>query len=417
MKLSGFHKLSVRQRLGEIKKLAKLTDEETETLSKSCALKTETADNMIENVIGTMHLPFAVATNFKINGREILVPMALEEASVVAAASKAAKLCLPEGFTASAEESVMPGQVQLVQLPNAAKAMESLRKNRDAIMAKAEAEYRGNPAHWGGVKDFQVELLKSRRGDMLSCNFFIDVKDMMGANTINTLMEAVAPELEKQTGGKARLRILSNLAVRRKAKAAAVWNKETIGEEAIEAFLDCYEFAVANIYRCATHNKGIMNGIDAVALACGQDWRAVEAGAHAYAAIGGYHPLTRYEKTKEGDLYGEIELPLAVGIYGGAIKTSPTAGIALKIMGIKTARELAMAMACAGLANNFAALYALATTGIQAGHMKLHARNIAMLAGAASEEEINAAAAKIYEAKNFSSDFAAEILKKIRKRA
>jgi len=416
MNLSGFHKLSVAERLKVIKQLANLSDEESALLSESCALKIEVADKMIENVIGTMHLPFAIAANFKINGKDVLIPMALEEPSVVAGASKAAKLCLPEGFKAEADDSIMMGQVQLVNIKDAKKAKKKLQERKEEIIKKATDAYKGNPAYWGGIRDFEVELFKTKRGDMLSCNFFIDVKDVMGANTINTIMEAIAPELEKLSEGKARLRILSNLAVKRKARASAVWKKEVIGEEAIESFLDCYEFAVANIYRCATHNKGIMNGIDAVALACGQDWRAIEAGAHAYASLGGYHPLTRYEKTREGDLKGEIELPLAVGIYGGAINTSPTAKIALKILGAKNAKDLAMAMAAAGLANNFAALYALATTGIQAGHMKLHARNIAMLAGAKTPEEIDAVAAKIYEQKNFSSDFAKRVLEEIRKK-
>ncbi|MEM4329958.1 MAG: hydroxymethylglutaryl-CoA reductase, degradative [Candidatus Bilamarchaeaceae archaeon] len=416
MELSGFYKLSVKERVKIIKEKTQLSENEIELLQKTGALEIEIADRMIENVIGVMHLPFGVATNFKINGKEVLIPMALEEPSVVAGACKAAKLALPEGFSADADESIMIGEVQLVQLKNATKAKKELENKKEEIIKISTALYKGNPAHWGGIKDFEVKKIRTSRGEMLVCYFYIDVKDVMGANTINTILEGIAPTLENYSKGKARLRILSNLAVKRKVRASAIWKKEVIGEEAIEAILDGYELAVVDIYRCATHNKGIMNGIDAVALACGQDWRAIEAGAHAFASIGGYHPLTKFEKTPEGHLKGTIELPLAVGIFGGAINTNPTARIALKILGIKSARELAMTMACVGLANNFAALYALSTVGIQAGHMKLHARNIAVLAGANTTEEIDAVAQRLAEEKNFSVDFAKEILNKIRGR-
>ncbi|MEM2909354.1 MAG: hydroxymethylglutaryl-CoA reductase, degradative [Candidatus Bilamarchaeaceae archaeon] len=414
MELSGFHKLSLYERLEKIKKLCNLTEEEADTLKQSGALHMPIADRMIENVIGAMHLPFAVATNFKINGKYVFIPMAIEEPSVVAGACKAAKLCLPEGFRADADDSIMLGQIQLVSLENPSKAKRQLESKRSEIIQTAAAAYKGDPAHWGGIKEFDVKRIKTKRGDMLICEFYVDVKDVMGANTINTILEAVAPVLEKYSDGKARLRILSNLAIKRKVRANAIWKKETIGEDAVDAVLDGYEFAANDIFRCATHNKGIMNGIDAVALACGQDWRAIEAGAHAYAAIDGYRPLTKFEKTKSGDLLGSIELPLAVGVFGGAINTNPTAKIALKILGAKTAKELAMAMACVGLANNFAALYALVTTGIQAGHMKLHARNIAVLAGARTPEEIDAVAAELVEKKDYSVDFARSVLDRIR---
>jgi hydroxymethylglutaryl-CoA reductase len=251
---------------------------------------------------------------------------------------------------------------------------------------------------------------------MVIAQFYADVVDAMGANTINTLLEAISPTVENYSGGKARLKILSNLATKRLARASATWKKSVIGEEAVEGILDAYEFAANDVYRCATHNKGIMNGIDAVALATGNDWRAIEAGAHSYASLDGYHSLTKYGKDRNGDLVGSIDIPIASGIIGGAINTSPTAKIALKILGAKSSKDLAMAMACAGLANNFAALYALSTVGIQAGHMKLHARNIAILAGANTPEEIDRVAQMLAEKKEYSSESAKEALNNIRKK-
>jgi hydroxymethylglutaryl-CoA reductase len=269
---------------------------------------------------------------------------------------------------------------------------------------------------WGGkVLDFHARALDSGRGAMLLVEFDINVSDAMGANMVNTTLEGVAPTLATLTGGSLCLRIITNLAVKRKVRASALWKKGAVGEDTIEGILNGYELAKADIYRCATHNKGIMNGIDAVVLATGNDWRAVEAGAHAYASMGEYHPLTRYEKNEKGDLLGSIELPMAVATVGGAVNSSPTAKIALKIAGIKTSQELAMACACVGLANNFAALAALSTVGIQAGHMKLHAKNVAVIAGAQTPEEIDAVAAELAEKKNFGSDFAKEVLDRIRK--
>lgn len=412
---SGFYKLSIDERLKLLKEV--LTNEEIAVLKDSGALKLENADRMIENVIGIMHIPFAIATNFKINGKEKIIPMALEEPSVVAAACKAAKLCLPEGFKAEADDSIMIGQVQIVKMPDATKAKKELDKKKKEIMQIATSLYKGKPEFWGGVTDFSVRKIKTNRGEMLICDFLIDVKDVMGANTINSILESIGPTLEAYTGGKTRLKILSNLAIYRKVRASAVWKKEIIGEEGIEGVLDGYEFAANDKFRCSTHNKGIMNGIDAVALACGQDWRAVEAGAHSFASFGkGYVPLTKFGKNENGDLIGTIELPIAVGVFGGAIRTSPTAGIALKLLEVKTAKDLSMAMACVGLANNFAALLALSTTGIQEGHMKLHAKNVAVLAGANTPEEVDRVAEAIHNAKNYSSEFAKETLEKIRRK-
>lgn len=415
--LSGFYKLSIDERLKILKEGGNLTAEESAVLKDSGALKLENADRMIENVIGAMHLPFAIATNFKINGQEKIIPMALEEPSVVAAACKAAKLCLPEGFSADADDSIMIGQVQIVKLFDATKAKKELEKKKKEIVQIATSLYKGKPEFWGGIKDFKVRKIKTNRGEMLICDFFIDVKDVMGANTINSILESIGPTLEAYSGGKTRLKILSNLAIHRKVRAKAVWKKEVIGEEGVEGVLDGYEFAANDIFRCSTHNKGIMNGIDSVAIACGQDWRAVEAGAHSFATYEKrYAPLTKFEKNELGDLVGTIELPIAIGVFGGAIRTSPTAGIALKLLGVKSAKDLSMAMACVGLANNFAALLALSTTGIQEGHMKLHAKNVAVLAGANTPEEVDKVAEKIHEQKNYSSEFAKEILGRIRQK-
>lgn len=411
---SGFYKLSIEERLKLLEGI--LDKNEIEILKQKGALEPAIADRMIENVVGTMQLPFAVGTNFVINGKEILIPMALEEPSVVAGACKAAKLCLPSGFTAECDESVMIGQIQLVNIQDTAKAKKELDNKKEEIIKIASSLYIGNQEFWGGVKDFQVREMKTKRGGMLVCDLLIDVKDVMGANTINTILEALAPTLEAYSGGKSRLKILSNLAIYRKVRAKAVWKKDVIGQEAIDGVLDGYEFAANDMFRCATHNKGIMNGVDAIALACGQDWRAIEAGAHTFASYKGkYIPLTKFEIDTNGDLVGSIELPLAVGVFGGAIRTSPTASIALKILGAKTSKDLAMAMACVGLANNFAALLALSTTGIQAGHMKLHARNIAVLAGASTPEEIDKVSDYLAEKKNYSSDFAKEYLDSIKK--
>ncbi len=411
---SGFYKLTVAERQKIIKAHAGLTDAELAALNDMGALKPELADRMVENVIGAIHLPLGLATNFRINGKDMVIPMALEEPSVIAAACRAAKLCLPEGFRAEADEPVMTGQVQLMDVPDLELALRNLDTNRHEIL-KIAGEYMKPHKRWGGkVLDFHSRALQSEKGAILLVEFDINVSDAMGANMVNTTLEGVAPTLATLSGGKTCLRIITNLAVKRKVRASALWKKGAIGEDVVEGILNGYALARADIYRCATHNKGIMNGIDAVVLATGNDWRAVEAGAHAYASMGEYHPLTRYEKNEKGDLLGSIELPMAVATVGGAVNSSPTAKIALKIAGIKTSQELAMACACVGLANNFAALAALGTVGIQAGHMKLHAKNVAVIAGAQTPEEIDAVAAELAEKKNFGSDFAKEILDRIR---
>ncbi|MEM4348608.1 MAG: hydroxymethylglutaryl-CoA reductase, degradative [Candidatus Anstonellaceae archaeon] len=415
--LSGFYKLSRKERVSLLEKAAGLTSKQIELILSDQPLSFEVADRLSENVVGLHALPFSVATNFIINGKEVLVPMSIEEASVVAAASYAAKLCRSSGgFQASADPPIMIGQVQLVGISNPQKATEELNSSKKKLMDAASEFAKGIEAHGGGVRNFAARIIQTSRGPMVVAEFHIDVRDAMGANTVNTILEGAAPHLEKVSGGKARLRILSNLAILRMARATAIWKKEEIGGEGVvDAILDAWAFAEGDIFRAATHNKGIMNGVDAVAVATGNDWRAVEAGAHAYAAISGkYLPLTKYRKLPSGDLQGEIELPLAVGIVGGATKSLPTAQLALAILGVKSASELACIMASVGLAQNFAALRALVTEGIQKGHMELHARNIAISAGA-SDKLADRVAQRMVLEKNISLSRAKEIIKELGK--
>lgn len=379
--IKGFYKLDLKERLKLIKKLAKLSDEEAEILF-SRTLDIDTANIMIENVVGVSGLPLGIAGYFKINGKDYLVPMALDEPSVIAAASNAAKLCRPEGFIASSDIPLMEGQIQLINVHNPEEAVKSILKNKERIIQKANNKDSIMLKLGGGAKDISARTINTKRGKMVIVHIVVDVRDAMGANCVNTMAETISPMLEEITKGKARLRIISNLAIKRLARAKAVWKKEILGEEIIEGILDAHAFAEADRYRCATHNKGIMNGIDALMIATGNDFRAIEAGAHSYASINGYHPLTKYEKDKKGNLVGSIELPIAAGIVGGSIRTNPTARISLKILDVRTSQELAQVAACVGLSNNFSAMHAMVKEGIQKGHMKLHAKNLAVLAGA-----------------------------------
>jgi len=414
MNLSGFYKLSMKERQDKVRELTGLTEEGIARLNDTGALKPEMAERMVENAIGAIHLPLGVATNFSINGKEMLIPMAVEEPSIIAGASRAAKLTLPEGFHAEADEPIMIGQIQVVDMPDIGQARKNLENSREEVLDIAR-KFMEPHEKWGaGVVGFESKPLKVGKKDDLIVEFYFNVSDAMGANMVNTSLEGIAPTIGMLTEGKVRLRIISNLATKRMVRARAIWKKDVIGQDTVYGVLDGYEFAKADIYRCATHNKGIMNGIDALVLATGNDWRAVEAGAHAYASIGQYKPLTRFEITEKGDLLGSIELPMAVATVGGAVNSSPTAKAALQIMGVKGSRELAMACACAGLANNFAALSSLATVGIQSGHMKLHARNIAVLAGAKTTEEIDAVSKELAEDKDYSSQHAKELLDRLR---
>ena len=410
-KLSGFHALSLDEKLRAVKEFSDLTDEEVHLLRKTGSLEIKSAEMMIENVIGTTEFPIGVATNFLINGRDYLVPMVLEEPSVVAAASNAAKLARSRGgFAAGSDDPLMIGQIQLVKVPDIAEAKKSIMRNKEKIFEMANRCDSVLVKFGGGVRDIEAREIATKRGKMLIVHLIVDVRDAMGANAVNTMSERIAPFLEEITGGQVRLRIISNLADRRLARARAVWDKEEIGAETVDRILDAYEFAANDQYRCTTHNKGIMNGIDAVVIATANDFRAIEAGAHSYAARRGrYEPLTRYEKDSEGNLVGTIELPLALGLIGGATKTHPIARIAVKILGVKSAKELAEVVASVGLAQNFAALRALATEGIQRGHMRLHARNIAVTAGA-SGGMVEKIAARMAEEKSISVGRAKEIL-------
>ena len=405
---SRFYEKQIAERQAIAKDYARLSEEELSILQKEGNLSLSTADKMSENVIGTISLPLSIAPHFTINEKTYAIPMAIEEASVVAAASNAAKLSC--GFSASADESIMAGQIQLVGIKNPAKAAKEILKNKKALLSKANSRDSILISLGGGVKDIKTKILATKRGKHLIVELLVDVKDAMGANAVNTFCESLKSDLEQISGGKARARIISNLAVNRLARAKARWKKEVIGKETIEAILDAYEFAKADQFRCTTHNKGIMNGIDALAIATGQDFRALEAAAHSYASYKRkYSPLTKYYKDREGNLWGEIELPIAVGIVGGATKTNPVAKLSLKIAGIGSAKELAMCMASLGLANNFAALRALSTEGIQKGHMKLHARNIAINAGV-PENKVEAVAESMIKENSISVSRAKEIL-------
>jgi hydroxymethylglutaryl-CoA reductase len=412
--ISGFHELSADEKLELIRKFSDVTEEELELLRKTGALGIKSAEMMIENVIGTTEYPVGIATNFLINGRDYLIPMALEEPSVVAAASNSAKLARPRGgFTASADEPVMIGQIQLVGVENVPEAKEKIMQNKEKIFDIANKCDSVLVQFGGGVRDIEAREIGTSRGKMLVVHLLVDVRDAMGANAVNTMAEKVAPFLEEITGGNVRLRIISNFADRRLARAKAVWGKDVLGEEVIERVLDAYELAANDQYRCTTHNKGVMNGIDAVVIATANDFRAIEAGAHSYAARDGrYRPLTKYYKDGEGNLVGEIELPLALGLVGGATKTHPIARIAVKILGVKNTKEFSEVVASVGLAQNFAALRALANEGIQLGHMKLHSRNMAITAGA-KPEEADAIARRLVGEKNITVSRAKEILEEM----
>jgi hydroxymethylglutaryl-CoA reductase len=410
--------MTMRERLEVVKKLTGLSDEEAKTLADTGGLPAEVADRMIENVVGGITIPLGIGTNFRINGKDYLVPMALEEPSVVAAASNAAKIArVKGGFTVTNTGPVMIGQIQVVNVtdPNGAKSR--VLSRREAILKRANDQDPMLVSLGGGAKDINVKVVQSIKGPMVIVELIVSTGDAMGANAVNTMAEAVAPLLEEYTGGRVFLRIISNLADRRLVRASAVFEKDAVGgEEAVDGIVYAYAFADADPYRCSTHNKGIMNGVVAVAIACGQDIRALEAGAHSYASKGGrYKPLTTWEKNAEGDLVGTLETPMAVGLVGGASRTHPAAKAGIKILGVKTAIELAEVFGAVGLAQNFAALRALATEGIQRGHMKLHSRNVAVAAGATGKM-VDLVAQKLVAERKIRMDRAKEILDELQKK-
>lgn len=399
--LGSFYKLSVEERLRIVQEFSGLSDEEVNTL-RTGALPIPSAQRMIENVVGVLPIPLGIAVNFLVNDKDYLIPMAIEEPSVVAGASHAAKIARAKGgFKTSSTEPIMIGQIQLVKCPSPRNAEKQILASKQDILNKANQQDPTLVSKGGGAKDLRVRILPSIAGTMVIAELLVDCRDAMGANVVNTMAEAVAPMLEKLSNGNANLRIISNLADRRIARATGHFSKEDLGgEEIVDGIVQAYAFAAADPYRCATHNKGVMNGVTAVCLATGNDTRAIEAGAHAYAArTGHYSPLTRWSKDENGDLEGFIEIPAAVGIVGGITAVHPAAKISLKILGVKTAKELGEVMAAVGLAQNLAALRALAAEGIQRGHMSLHARNIAAMAGAEGDLIDKVAAAMVDEKK------------------
>lgn len=413
-RIEGFYKLPLEERLKIIAKWADLSEEEVKTLSNFGNLPQDIAVRMIENVIGGMTYPFAVAVNFLINGRDYIVPMVIEEPSVVAAASNAAKMLrYDKGIIAEAGPQEMIGQIHLVNITEPYAKITKIIEHKQEILEYAAQQDPVLLKLGGGPRDLEVRVVETKKGPTIIVHLIVDVRDAMGANTVNTMAEAIAPLLEKITGGEARLRIISNYATRRIVKA---WTKTPVdnvgGLDIAKKIEEASILAEADPYRAVTHNKGIMNGIIAVALATAQDHRAIEAGAHAYACrTGVYKPLSTWEVDTEGFLNGYLELPLQVGVVGGATRVHPIAKIALKILGVNSAKELSEIMAAVGLAQNLAALRALVTEGIQRGHMKLHAKNLAIMAGATGDL-IDRVVEKMIRDGKIRYDYAKELVEK-----
>lgn len=431
-RIPGFYNLDLEERRRVLASIGRLTPEELDILSGRASLTVEQADQMIENVVGLYSLPLGIALNFVVNGREVLVPMAIEEPSVVAGASYMARLVREGGgFWAHTSSPEMIGQIQLLDLSDPASARLKILENKESLLEEANQVDPVIQRLGGGARDLEVRLISdSPIGPFLVVHLIYDVRDAMGANAVNTACERLAPRLESLSGGRVHLKILSNLADRRLARARCTIPVSVLGFEAPpgtspgraftgeavrDGILEAWAFAVADPYRAATHNKGILNGVDAVVIATGNDWRAVEAGAHAYAARSGrYTSLSTWSVDTAGNLTGALEMPLAVGIVGGATRVHPTARLALKLMGVKSAQELAEIIVSVGLAQNLAALRALATEGIQRGHMSLHARQVAIAAGA-RPEEISRLAEQLILEKTVRLDRAEEILRTWRK--
>jgi hydroxymethylglutaryl-CoA reductase len=393
-RLPGFYKKPWPERADIVAEWAGLSDAEKATLTGQ-GLSPDKADLMIENVVGTYALPLGVAANFLVNGRDYLIPMVVEEPSVVAAISNAARLIREGGgFTAITSDPVMIGQIQVLDIPDMGAAIAALEAHKAELMAQADCCDKLMVSLGGGARDMEFRSFpETPVGPMLIVHLLYDCRDAMGANAVNTAVENLAPMVAELTGGRTSLRILSNLADHRTATASGVIPAAALemegysGTQVARLIEEANAFAIVDPYRAATHNKGIMNGIDAVVMATGNDWRAIEAGAHAYAARNGrYTALTDWHVDGNGNLFGSITLPMAVGIVGGATKVHPTAKVAMKILGAQSAPELAMVLACVGLAQNLAAIKALSTVGIQRGHMRLHARQVAIAAGATNEQ-------------------------------
>jgi hydroxymethylglutaryl-CoA reductase len=410
--ISGFYKLSPKQRLQAVKEFANLTDEECAQLQSVGSLPLDLADRMIENVVGTIPLPLGIGVNFLINNRDYLIPMAIEEPSVVAAASYAAKMVRDGGgFHTSSTLPIMVGQIQVVGVKDPYAAKMRVIQAKEEVLKKANEQDPVLVSAGGGARDLDARVINTTQGPMLIAELHVDCRDAMGPNAVNTMAEAIAPTIEKVTGGRVYLRIVSNLATKRLVRAWCIVLKEAVGgEKVVDGIVNAYAFAAADPYRAATHNKGILNGIIAVIIATCNDHRAVEAGAHAYAVKNGhYGALSTWERNKDGDLVGSIELPMAVGLIGGAVRTHPIAKIALKILDVKTANEFGEVLAAVGLAQNLGALRALASEGIQRGHMSLHAKNIAVAAGATGGL-IDIVAEKMVQERKIRMDRAKELI-------
>ncbi|MBN1285602.1 MAG: hydroxymethylglutaryl-CoA reductase, degradative, partial [Anaerolineae bacterium] len=394
-RIPGFYNLPLPERAARVAHWADLNQHEQGVLIGLTGLSVSDAEHMVENVVGVHALPLGIATNFLINDRDYLIPLVIEEPSVVAGCSFAAKLAREGGgFRTRADAPVMIGQIQVMDLDDLDAAAEAVLAEKAALMAAADCCDRVLVGLGGGARDIEVrKLADTPAGPMLIVHLLFDVRDAMGANAVNTACETLAPQIEAITGGRVNLRILSNLADHRTVTAECtvpvrvLQTPAVLGKDVVRGIVEASAFAEADPYRAATHNKGIMNGMDAVCIATGNDWRALEAGAHAYAARSGqYTALTQWRETGAGDLYGTMTLPVAVGVIGGTTRVHPTAKVALKVLGVTSASELAQVMAAVGLAQNLAAIRALATEGIQRGHMRLHARQFALAAGARGPE-------------------------------
>lgn len=415
-RITGFYKLSREDRIKKLKEVTGLSDDDLSPLIDPGKVDLGVLDHMIENVVGSMTLPLGIATNFLINEKDYLIPMAIEEPSVVAAASNAARMARGHGgFTATDTGPNMIAQIQVVDVLNPDEAKNKIMERKEELLAFANEQDPILVRFGGGAKDLRVRIFDSKVGVMLVTELIVDTRDAMGANAVNTMAEALAPRIESITGGRVILRILSNLAEFRLVRVKATFDKELLGgEEVVNDIIAAWAFAEADPYRCSTHNKGIMNGIDSVVIATGNDFRAIEAGAHSWAAMDGYSSLTKYEKSAEGHLLGSIEIPMAVGLVGGATKVHPVARACVKILGVETATELGHVIASVGLAQNLAALRALASEGIQKGHMALHARNVAATAGARGEE-VDLVAEQLVKEKNVKVERAKDILDELGK--
>lgn len=416
-RISGFYKLAPSQRLVAVAEQAALGPQEIAQVESGLSL--DQADKMAENVIGLLQVPLGIATNFVIDGREVLIPMATEEPSVIAAASNGARMARDAGgFFTSSTGPVMRAQIQATGICDPFAARQAILLHKDELTRMANDKDPMLVKYGGGVKDIEVYVIDSEMGPMVVTHLIVDCRDAMGANAVNTMAEALAPRIEQITGGRVYLRIISNLADLRLVRAKAVFKAEEIGgHEVVDGMLLAAQLAQVDPYRAATHNKGIMNGVTAVVLATGNDTRAVEAGAHAFAAASGrYRSLTRYEKNRDGDLVGTIEMPVAVGLVGGATRVHPVAKTAVKILGVKSADDLSRIIASVGLCQNFAALRALASEGIQRGHMSLHAKNVAAQAGAKCDL-IDVIAARMAAERRISVDRALELMAELDEKA